>query len=255
MTTTQTYQKSKTILVLPKHVGSIIGQKGQTIIGIAKSAGVGCRIQHQREKKGTFVISARDTATLLRAEIKLKEHVKSLETKHGKHSHYGNKHIVKEWGNSSGNRFESLQEKEEEEAIITPKTTQNSTPISSTLSPKTTDNSTPITASSLQFHIKGSIRDRKTEKWLKYHASTKEKSQFEARQHRKFKTDVDISPPSLLPEPDYKAPLLTGHWANIDKSDKADERRVEDEDDFGTFISKLDLDWNSKSKRKWGDED
>jgi hypothetical protein len=74
-------QKCKTIKVNPKHVGSIIGQQGVTIKGLAKSAGKGCRIQHLREEKGSFVITAWDNSTILRAEIKIKEYVKILDKK------------------------------------------------------------------------------------------------------------------------------------------------------------------------------
>ena len=74
-------QKCKTIQVHPKHVGSIIGQQGVNIKGLAKSAGKGCRIQHLRERKGSFVITAWDNSTILRAEIKIKEYVKILDKK------------------------------------------------------------------------------------------------------------------------------------------------------------------------------
>ena len=64
----------------PGQVGFIIGHKGANVIALAKSAGNGCRIEHDNTDKGLFKISAWDSAAVMRAKIGIAQQIKELET-------------------------------------------------------------------------------------------------------------------------------------------------------------------------------
>lgn len=145
---------SKTIQLNPIHVGATIGPKGVTILGLARSAGKGCRIQHQRENPGTFVITAWDSATVLRAEIKLREHIKQLDKKPKSKK-------VSQPVTKTGSRFDAL----------------------ASSSQKPDQPSQPIKLES-GFRLSGTIRDRKnrkTQEWFQNRATPEQKQEFLSR--------------------------------------------------------------------------
>ena len=53
----------------PKCVGLVIGQKGVTIQALARDAGDGCHINHDRENKGCFTITAWNNSAVTRAKM------------------------------------------------------------------------------------------------------------------------------------------------------------------------------------------
>lgn len=183
--------RSKTVQVDPKFVGATIGPKGETVKGIAASAGKGCRIQHQRENKGTFVLSAWDASTLLRAEIKLREHIQQLEKK-------PKKKVVSQKVNSTGSRFESLQE-----------------PVPSTHSNTKTRSKTETVETN--FKLTGTIKARKRTKWYNHHASEEEKKDFD-RRHGKSPTPIkepEVPGPESFPALVETSPSLqTSIWSS-----------------------------------------
>ena len=185
--------RSKTVQVDPKFVGATIGPKGETVKGIAASAGKGCRIQHQRENKGTFVLSAWDASTLLRAEIKLREHIQQLEKKPKKQ-----KVVSQKVNSSTGNRFESLQEP-------APSTHSNTKTFSKTETVET------------NFKVSGTIKARKRHKWYNHHASEEEKRDFD-RRHGKSPTptkEPEVPGPESFPALVETSPSLqTSIWSS-----------------------------------------
>ena len=53
----------------PKWVGLVIGQKGMTVQALARDAGDGCHINHDRENKGCFTITAWNNSAVTRAKM------------------------------------------------------------------------------------------------------------------------------------------------------------------------------------------
>ena len=181
--------KSKTIQVDGKFVGAIIGQRGTTVKALASAAGKGCRIRHQRENNGCFVITAYDTSTILRAELQIQSHIKTLLHK------APIKHFTQTRNTyTTGSRFESLRDDDHKEDKTTFSGKNNS------LTPG--------------FKINGTIRDRKTKHWLSRYATNEEKQSYHYRNTQSKRVSV-VTPPSLLHGSDYKAPIITGAWASL----------------------------------------
>ena len=74
--TTTNQRRTDTHRVDEKWVGLIIGKKGVTVISLSKGAGNGCRIDHDRDDKGLFKISAWDSNAIGRAKIAIDALVK-----------------------------------------------------------------------------------------------------------------------------------------------------------------------------------
>ncbi len=53
----------------PKWVGLVIGRGGETVQRLAREAGNGCRINHDRENKGRFTLTAWDSSAITRAKM------------------------------------------------------------------------------------------------------------------------------------------------------------------------------------------
>jgi len=73
-------KRTDTHRIDPKFVGLIIGPGAATVISIAKDAGSGCRIRHDRENPGLFDLSAWDSNAIQRAIIKIDEMIKQAST-------------------------------------------------------------------------------------------------------------------------------------------------------------------------------
>ena len=124
-------------------VGFIIGRGGERVKSIAKDAGAGCRIIHQREQHGTFVISAYTKKAILFAEVKIKQAIVSAKK---------NKPItVKKPQPQQNKPFNHNQF----DMLVENTVTLNN--------PKPSYNK-PM---DLQFTQKGSIRERRHQNWLR----------------------------------------------------------------------------------------
>ena len=64
----------------PRWVGLVIGRQGATVISLAKAAGNGCRIEHDRSNKGLFKISAWDSSAVTRAKLAITALIKKRQT-------------------------------------------------------------------------------------------------------------------------------------------------------------------------------
>ena len=158
--------KTKTLQVPCKFVGAIIGPKGSVVIGLAKASGRGCRIQHQRNMEGSFLISAWDWSTILRAEIKLGEHIKQLEKCPKKMKSSSQK------VNGNGSRFSVLNSVED-----TPHQSRH-------------NNNVDSYNWNTNFKVTGTIKDRKKDKWLRHHATDEEKVSYFRRTGKSSSTKV-----------------------------------------------------------------
>ena len=159
----QNTMKSKNVLVPANLVGPTIGPKGETVLGLARSAGKGVRIQHQRDQPGTFLITAWDSSALLRAEIKLKEHIQKLEAdRKKKHSRQGR--APRTNTTQSGSRFQALGEDASQSGSQPRSTKPNPTAEAEVLDSV--------------FTFAGTIGKRKEDKWLQHHAKEPEKEAY-----------------------------------------------------------------------------
>jgi hypothetical protein len=163
-------KKSKTIQIDPSMVGLVIGKGGTTIISLAKEAGKGCRIQHDQANRGTFTITAWKMDVILRAEIKVKQLVDNSK-KESKTKMKKVRNLNHSSNSSNSNAFASLDSVESEP--LDERFSRFSRPSSSNEKLE------------LNFSVAGTIRERKTEKWLAHHASDEEKIAFRSRQSQK----------------------------------------------------------------------
>lgn len=201
MTSTQHRQRqlqTKTINVNANLVGPIIGTQGETVIRLAKSAGKGCHIQHQRENPGTFVISARDTATLLRAEIKLKEHIKSLVAMEPS---LFSRRVIRLKQNTPSNRFQSLHD---ENSYSTFQRKHRYRPRRNEGSETNRNNNNN------KYVVRQPRYDNRGHLMVDNHTDSSNRGQ------------LNTKPPSLLPESDYDAPTIQGAWSKLSDSVMSD---------------------------------
>ena len=200
--------RTKIIQVDPIWVGLIIGKGGATIKSLAKESGDSCRIMHDREQPGTFSISARTSQACMRAEIKVKELIKSKEQQPArKTNHYVSKTQSGTTARFNGpshystrNAFSMLtEEKPETTSAFTPPNTLDGM----ILAPKkdeedyftmTRSNGSRSKSKQkvkkekqtveLRFKDDDNIRARKHSRWYNHHASEEDKKKYDARQAR-----------------------------------------------------------------------
>jgi hypothetical protein len=212
--------RTKIIQVDPMWVGLIIGKAGATIKTLAKESGDSCRIMHDRDQPGTFTISARTSQACMRAEIKVKELIKSKEQQPTRMTnHYVSKTQSGTTARFNGpshystkNAYSILSEEKSETTsaftapttldgmILAPKKEEDDY-FTMTKSKSSRSKSTPKVKKEKQtvqlcFKDDDDIRARKHSKWYNHHASEEEKNKYDASQARYTKQAPP--PPQVL---------------------------------------------------------
>ena len=175
-------KKSKTIQIDPSMVGLVIGKGGATIISLAKEAGKGCRIQHDQANRGTFTITAWRMDVILRAEIKIKQLVDNSKKE--------TNHKVRESSRSSRSSSSSRSSRSSRSSSSNAFASLAS--LDSDHQPVSRPDFSNKQKLEVNFNFAGTIRDRKTEKWLAHHATDEEKTAFNNRQYRKSKVSQSL---------------------------------------------------------------
>ena len=137
-------KKTKRIQVPEDKVGLVIGHKAQTVLAIAKDAGDGCKVMHDRDHKGWFDISAWTNKAVLFAECRIQDLVKNASKKKSKKTSTRPQ-------SSTSNSFAALQ---------------SQAPV-----PKTTKGSKKQPAGNLvSCAVTGTIAERKFNNWATFRA-------------------------------------------------------------------------------------
>ena len=210
--------RTRELRVNSAHVGIVIGKGGDTIKRLAREAGDGCRIQHERTRPGTFTITARTSQACLRAEIKIKE---TIQNKTNNKKPRSRPKTNKPSTRSPNNAFS---------ALATDQDTYNPPQ-----QPKK-----PVTKKPQQirlgFRDDNSIGKRKYNNWLTRHATDQQKLEH-AKKQRRFASPKSSSQSSLTNKdfPSFvkerKTPEVGVWGAGLDKvkAEPVEAEEVEDE--------------------------
>ena len=229
-TTTQQRKQLRTreLQVLQEHVGIVIGKGGETIKQLAKDAGDGCRIQHDRKRPGLFVITARTSQACLRAEIKIKEKIQSKTSKtHHKPRNTTQKNHTQHH-QPLRNSFQALEVKDQlQGASLQPKKEEGDYF-------KAAKNQKPTIQ--LGFRDDNSIGKRKFNNWLQHHAS-EEKKREHAQKQKSFSATPQTHPQASPTNKDFPSFVKerkthqVGVWGSgLDKVKAEPVEEVEEEE-------------------------
>ena len=238
--------RTRELQVYHGHVGIVIGKGGETIKRLAKAAGDGCRIQHDRKRPGFFVITARTSQACLRAEIKIKEQIKAKtnptkdtkrRTPQQKPTQKTNSFAVlatqKDTVYTPPQEIDgaTLLKKEKEEDLVPAKTKETKA------KKKQKQQKTTL---QLRFRDDNSIGKRKYNNWLNHHATDDQKQEHAKKQKRfQKKTTPQSSPtskdfPSFIDAKERKEPQVGVWGTGLDKvkAEPVEEEEVEEPSDM-----------------------